>query len=255
MTRALLGRFRSTWLESPLPMVVEHGSGRPETICAAPSLWMGGKLVAERLREGALGPGDRVAYVGPSRAGYVQALVGCLRAGVTFLPCELALDGLGAHATVGEDLLVARGGAAPQGDPAVRMLFEVSGAAVGLTDDELDALASDAGVLLHGEDVRIGSTGDWTDWRFVTFELLGGLFAGAEIHVVGRDVSAAQLAMTGSLPNVIVRREGDAFSLPAMPSHTSMVIDRASSDATLLLEVAVSPRRETLTALRRIGVT
>jgi hypothetical protein len=257
MTRALLGRFRSTWLDSPLPMVVEHGPDRPETICAAPSLWMGGKLVAERLREAGLGPGDRVAYVGEARAGYVQALVGCLRVGVTFLPREIALAEHEAHATVSADLAVTRGALSPRGDEELRMLLRASdtGAVVGLRGDDLDALATDAALLLPGDGVRIGGRGEWTEWRSVALEVLGGLFVGAEIHVVGAGVTREQLAATGSLPNVVVHHADGAAAVPAEAGGVAICIGQDAPRAEGLFDVAISPRREIVPTLQRIGVT
>jgi len=54
----LLGRFRERWTSGALPLVVEHRADRPEHVCAAPSLWMGGRELAAELSELGLGPGQ-----------------------------------------------------------------------------------------------------------------------------------------------------------------------------------------------------
>jgi hypothetical protein len=227
VTLALLHDFRTRWLTSPLPMVVEHVVGGPETICAAPSLWMGGKLVAERLRELGIREGSRVRYDGPSGALFVQALVGVLRTGAAFV--AEALDGAEPHAVVHEDLSVTSTGAstslgasgledarsgAPRSkeDESVRMIFRAADGKelVRLSEEDIDALAAAGAELLRRPSVddalRIGCLGDWRDWRVAVVELLGGLALGSELHLGFEKVPSRQLEAIHSLPDVIVRR-------------------------------------------------
>ena len=212
MSRALVRRFRERWLAGAQPMVVVHRPGQPETICAAPSLWMGGKLVAERLREAGIGPGHRVLYDGPAGAAFVQVLVGVLRASATFCPENLAPLGLPAHAVVTEGLGVAlREHAAPRGDSATRVLFRTRDAEAGspvtsLDDATLEALAIAGALTLEqhafalceamreaDEPLRVGCGGDWRDSPSFAIEVLGGLLDEAELHLGTADVPKAQL--------------------------------------------------------------
>lgn len=87
---ALLGRFRATWLSSPLPMVVEHGERDEISICAAPSLWMRARSEAHALRTTTL-PDALYAAPDPGVDLAVQVVVG-LRVGRPILP-DGPLDG------------------------------------------------------------------------------------------------------------------------------------------------------------------
>ena len=225
MSRALVGHYRARWLEGPLPMVVAHWPGQPETICPAPSLWMGGKLVAERLREAGIGPGHRVRYDGPASAAYVQALVGVLRVSATFCTEDLDDQGLPAHAVVREDLVVETGTRdAELGPPSARILFRTpqdlgpdASPVTSLDDAALGTLAAsgaraltaealaghaDQPSLAPGEPLRLGCLGRWNDWRVFSVEVLGGLFGENELHLGATEVPRAQLQAIGSVPHV-----------------------------------------------------
>lgn len=78
---AILARFRADWLSGALPMVVEHRSDDHESLCASPSLWMGGRAHLEHLKSLDVGPGTTVHFRGPVSIGFVQGLVACLRVG------------------------------------------------------------------------------------------------------------------------------------------------------------------------------
>jgi hypothetical protein len=224
MSRALVGRFRERWLHGALPMVVAHRPSLPETICAAPSLWMGGKLVAER--EAGIGPGHRVRYDGPASAAYMQALVGVLRATATFCTEDLASEGLPAHAIVREDLVVEVSATPPALGPAgVRAVFLAAPEHAGdgprvmsFDDAALDALAAAGARALteeartlaesardHDETtppLRVGCRSDWRDGRVFAVEVLGGLLGEVELHLGAAEVPRAQLEAIGSVPHV-----------------------------------------------------
>jgi hypothetical protein len=228
MSRALVGRFRGRWLEGALPLVVAHRPGLPETICAAPSLWMGGKLVAERLREAGIGPGHRVRYDGPASASYVQALVGVLRATATFCAEDLDSEGHPAHAIVREDLVVdVRAAPPPLGPVRARALFltapDLAGDGPRVTsfdDAALEALAAAGeraltrepsdGATPDGQPLRLGCLGRWNDWRVFAVEVLGGLLGEVELHVGASEVDRAQLEAIGSVPHVHIASVSDA---------------------------------------------
>jgi hypothetical protein len=225
MSRALVGRFRARWLHGALPMVIVHRPGLPETICAAPSLWMGGKLVAERLRDAGIGAGHRVRYAGPVGPAFVQALVGVLRASATFLTDDLDAEGLPPHALVREDLVVeASAFETARGPASTRALFRTpeiarpgAGIAVTALDDAALESLADAGVHAltagagdaaarceQGEPLRVGCLGQWNDGRVFAVEVLGGLLAEAELHLGVSDVPSAQLEAIGSVPHLRV---------------------------------------------------
>lgn len=239
MSQALVFRFRSRWLESPLPMIVEHRPGVPESICAAPSLWMGGKLVAERLRAQGIGPGHRVRYQGPPGAVFVQALVGTLRAGAAFHAEDLGPEGLPAHAVVHADLSLEIPPERPaEGDATARLIARTAagGPVVVLGEAELEARAAEGVSLLgllgaaKGDDtaLRIGCAGGWSDWRLVVVEVLGALLHEAELHLGTCDVPRAQLDAIGSLPHLRVARvDGD----PARPLVLVPLPDEALAEA------------------------
>lgn len=77
----LLGRFRERWTAGALPLVVEHRADRPEHVCAAPSLWMGGRELAASLTDLGLGPGRVLLLDLPLGIRWVQGLVAALRIG------------------------------------------------------------------------------------------------------------------------------------------------------------------------------
>lgn len=83
---ALLGHFRSRWVASPYPMVVHTPAEGPMTLCAAPSLWMGARVVANALRDAGAQPGDVVACTEPHGPAWVQTLVGTARARCAYGP-------------------------------------------------------------------------------------------------------------------------------------------------------------------------
>jgi len=243
MTLALLHDFRSRWLTSPLPMVVEHRAGAPETICAAPSLWMGGKLVAERLREQGIGEGHRVCYDGPAGAPFVQALVGILRTGAAFV--GEALEGAVPHAVVHHDLGVTVSAPHAANEAAsTRMIFRSADGRdiVRMTGSDVDALAKTAAELLQQREadgaLRIGCLGDWRDWRVAVIEVLGGLSLGSELHLGCHDVPGAQLEALGSLPDVVIGRP-----LPHSPLASPLTLSLVTGDAdrALTFDVVLAP--------------
>ena len=236
MSRALVGRFRARWLDGALPMVIVHRPGLPETICAAPSLWMGGKLVAERLRDAGIGAGHRVRYVGPVGPAFVQALVGVLRTSATFLTDDLDAEGLPPHARVGEDLVVEPSAfEIARGPASTRALFRTpedarrgAGTAVTALDDAALESLADAGVRAlttgagdaarrePGEALRVGCLGQWSDLRVFAMEVLGGLLAEVELHLGASDVPSGQLAAIGSVPHLRVVAAGREIGAAAL---------------------------------------
>ena len=175
----LLGRFRSQWVAGALPMVVEHRSDAVETLCASPSLWMGGRLFAQELAERELGCGAALHFELPPGIRFAQALVGALRAGVAvdLRPAgsrkaghRLGPDGLAVSA---EPPAVAESTAwiAPDGSS--------------LTRDELDSLVPRLAAHHHlreGLRVRVGAAG--RDAEVSVAALLAPLWAGCEVHVL-----------------------------------------------------------------------
>jgi len=97
----LLGRFRERWTSGALPLVVEHRADRPEHVCAAPSLWMGGRELAAELSELGLGPGQVLELAVPLGIRWVQGLIGALRVGAAVTPASQA--GLEPAARLGAD--------------------------------------------------------------------------------------------------------------------------------------------------------
>ncbi|MEO0325980.1 MAG: hypothetical protein AAF447_23720 [Myxococcota bacterium] len=188
----LLGAFRSSWLSTPFPLVVEHRAGGDHQMCSAPSLWMGARENAGALRDFGLGPGDRVAVLLSPGVTYVQWLVACLRVSVSFVPCR-TLTGVPAQAVVRSSGDLA---ALPSLDRArgstERLLLRtgegwepMSAAAVSAAAD-----GRDAGPLAPGQ--RVWSGGSWRDRRSVARELLPLLAAGCEVHVgIREDVPPA----------------------------------------------------------------
>lgn len=203
MTR-LLARFRGEWLDGPLPMIVEHAADAPESICAAPSLWMGGKLVAEALEAAGIGPGDLVAFVGRSRACWVQTLVGSLRRGACF-DCSNESAVRACAQVIVDDRLEPKTTSTARGsvDPGARLAFD---GGVTLSELDVEALALDAMALLDGPYERVASHGEWGDWRVFACEVLGPLCQRREIHVIAPQTPASQLEKNGSLPQVMTQR-------------------------------------------------
>jgi hypothetical protein len=184
-------------------MVIEHSAGAPERICASPSLWMGGKRVAELLREAGLVEGHRVGYSGHSKIGWVQTFVGCLRVGACFTPAvdasSAAAEGVSAFFDEQLDLLPQE--RAASGDEG-RIRFSDGSS---LSNEDLGAIWEELPAVMDPTHERLGTTGNWgADWRLFAIELLGGLRHGLEIHIYGPDVSAADVAAKGCLPHLLV---------------------------------------------------
>ena len=120
----LLGRFRERWTAGALPLVVEHRAERPEHVCAAPSLWMGGRELAGRLRELGVGPGQVLELDLPLGIRWVQGLVAALRVGAAVttvhgpeLPLAARLGSLDLEPVSPGSRATSRGHT-PVGDPA-----------------------------------------------------------------------------------------------------------------------------------------
>ena len=200
----LLARFRGEWLDGPLPMIVEYAADAPENICAAPSLWMGGRLVAKALAAEGIGPGDRVSFAGLSRVCWVQTLIGSLRRSACF-DCSNEPSARARAQVIVDDRLeltitsTARGSV----DAGARLAFDGD---VTLSEADIEALAVDARALLDGSYERVATHGEWGDWRVFACEVLGPLCQGREIHVVSAQTRASQLEEQGSLPQFMTRR-------------------------------------------------
>jgi hypothetical protein len=138
-----------------------------------------------------------VVYAGSSRVGFVQALVGALRAGVCFDGAPR--QGTRPSAFIFEDLTVQPVDLARRDDGEHLLAF---GDGVALGPSQLEALAREGEAVLSGPHQRVGSDGDWSDWRRFGAELLGALGLGLELHVIHPGVSAAQLQARGCLPEV-----------------------------------------------------
>ncbi|MBL6720510.1 MAG: hypothetical protein ISQ08_03775 [Planctomycetes bacterium] len=82
MTRGpLLHAFRERWLAGALPLVVEHRRGELEHVCAAPSLWMGGRELALGLQGAGFLAGQDLHLALEPGVRWVQGLVAGLRVG------------------------------------------------------------------------------------------------------------------------------------------------------------------------------
>ena len=203
MSEPLLRDFRARWLSGALPMVIEHSAGAPERICASPSLWMGGKRVAELLREAGLGEGHRVGYSGQSKIAWVQTFVGCLRAGACFTPATSIAgaeeEGVSAFFDEQLELIPKRSATSADGG---RIRFSDGSS---LSNEDLSAIWQELPSIMDPSHERLGATGDWgSDFRLFAIELLGGLRQGLEIHIYGADVAAADVAAKGCLPHLLV---------------------------------------------------
>ena len=104
-TPQLLEHFKSTWLCGVMPMIVEHRPGALDHICPSPSLWMGGRFVAETLRSAGIGPAEVVVFSGTSAIAWTQTFVGCLRVGATMV-CGLPSAFRDARAALDDRLIL-----------------------------------------------------------------------------------------------------------------------------------------------------
>ena len=176
---AILGRFRATWLSGALPMVVEHRSDTVETLCASPSLWMGGRALLEDFEELGLGPGRAVRFDLPLGIRFVQGLVACLRSGAAI---DLrAAQASRAHASLDLERLEARSG----GETLPEEIAWIGADGGAIPRDELDALAERATSVLslsEGLRVRIDLAGIGA--KPGAEALLGALWAGCELQAL-----------------------------------------------------------------------
>lgn len=223
---ALVLRARERWLDDPYPMLVEHRVGAAEHICPAPSLWMGGRAVAERLRASGLGPGHRVRHAGDSAIAFVQCLVGCLRAGVTLVTADDPAAGI-VHARVLDDLTVALDAPdAPRSSPDARVCGRLgdTGSLAWLDAAAVDAMALAAAAMYDPARVRVEARGAWRDALWLAVDVLGPLWAGAEIHRGGGD-DGAWRQRADAWPEVITAADA-ARVRDAAPRLRSAVVAR-----------------------------
>lgn len=262
MATAFLREARARWVDAPYPMVVEHRPGDAEHICPAPSLWMGGRAVAEALRAAGLGPGHRVRHTGDTAIGFVQTLVGALRVGATFVAADA--PGWTPHAAVGDDLSLALDRAPSTGDASRRLCaLDADGAPAALDGDTLDALADDAAAL-YSPHTRVEARGAWHELLWLAVDVLGPLRARAELHRA-RD-GAWQSASCGH-PEVFTasvppRREGDTRSavtaVLARDGHTDArgaAVVAVHLDGAGRLRAHGHPAFDALTGARRTEAT
>jgi hypothetical protein len=125
--------------------------------------------------------------------------VGALRAGVCFDGAPR--EGVRPSGFIFEDLSVQAVDLARRDDAGRLLAF---GADESFGAQELEVLALEGAALLTGPHHRVGSNGDWSDWRRFGVELLGALGLGLELHVIHPGVTAAQLEARGCLPQVVL---------------------------------------------------
>ncbi|MEO0649323.1 MAG: hypothetical protein AAFZ65_01430 [Planctomycetota bacterium] len=195
MTRtALLARFREHWVAGALPLVVEHRSDTCETLCASPSLWMGGRALVEELAARGCGSGEPLGFDLPLGVRFVQGLVAGLRRGC---PVDLRpLARAGARHSLTATAIEAHAEAVGVG--ADTAWIGPDGSC--LTRADLDGLvpaAVEQWSLTQGLRVRIGSLGD--DARSSAARLLAPLWAGCELHLL-MDPTANQTAVYRDAP-------------------------------------------------------
>lgn len=206
---ALLGAFRSRWLSQPLPMVVHHTPGQPESVCAAPSMWMQGRALAQALKAAGAAPGDRIAWDGPAGAGWISAFVAALRVE----GCFVTDPGAPARWRLSADGVL-RGGSAPAGPTR-----SISLRGMDLSDEQLltlgTAAAPAAGALVL-------CAGDWgVPSRFIHGPL-AAMLAPAELLLGPTAPAAGWLAQTGSTPDRLVcdAHQRDQMFPDGLPAQT-----------------------------------
>ena len=199
---ALLGAWREVWTTSPYPQLVDHRAP-PERICPAPSLWSGGKLVAQRLRALGARPGQRLGVVAGGAA-WVQAMVGARRARLVFEPLSRAAlaasaSAEGPHWLIEDDELEPRALAseAPLEPEAAWRLGERSWG-----EGELVAAAARLErVYPPGRARRVLTFAPWHQPEGALF-LLSALCRGAELHF-GLERDFEPLEAEDSWPEVL----------------------------------------------------
>lgn len=178
----ILGALRELWLSGALPLVVEHQEHGAESVCAAPSLWMGGRRHAHRLRAE---PPAWVQPEGTPGADWVQLLVGALRAGVPFvMPAAARVD--------------------PQSPPWQGAVVVLRGEVVAAEALLARALAAARRCgITQGKVVH--TSGDWSDPAVFFSGVMAPLCVGAELHL-GPDSGdvAAVLKRADTVPDVVV---------------------------------------------------
>lgn len=207
----LLGRFRERWTAGALPLVVEHRAERPEHVCAAPSLWMGGRELAGHLKELGVGPGQVLALDLPLGIRWVQGLVAALRVGAAVTTAhgpELPLA-----ARLGSRGLVP---IAPGRRATSECVAWIDAAGVELSRGDLDELVP-------------ALSGEWglAEGLRVLGELEGGhrqdlaaslavLFAEGELHVVHGEKAGWPATLGASTPDLFI---GTAPLSPPREAH------------------------------------
>ncbi|MFN3200759.1 MAG: hypothetical protein ACE366_20340 [Bradymonadia bacterium] len=229
MLSPLPATFRARWPHHPEPMVLMHRAGEPEHICPAPTLWTGGKVFRESARALGLGPGHRV--VAPMAPGirWVQAMVGCFRAGVCFIPLppetdQALIDALRPHARVADTglSLVVADAEAPLSDAEARWGFVSPTNAPTLNSvfDEQTLMAFAERLssgLCPAPGIRVLSQHPWWTPLGAIGEVLPTLWGAGELHLKGPGVGAEQLDASSSSPQATTGRARfwrDALNAP-----------------------------------------
>lgn len=176
MTRGpLLRAFRERWLSGALPLVVEHRRGELEHVCAAPSLWMGGRELALGLEGAGFQEGQGLHLALEPGVRWVQGLVAGLRSG--------AVLHLGAASTGAAWSLSSQGLAPPADGEAAREQESPEPAGCRLTSGELTRAAlALAGRCAPGAPVRLEPWSPASVARAAA-AALGALHDGAELHL------------------------------------------------------------------------
>lgn len=174
MTRGpLLHAFRERWLDGALPLVVEHRRGELEHVCAAPSLWMGGRELALGLQESGFLAGQDLHLAVEPGVRWVQGLVAGLRLG--------AVLHLGSEPQVRAWSLSSAGVAAPAS--AAPSCGPSQAGPGGLPSAELTSAAlARAGRCLPGAPVGLEPWAS-THAPHAAGAALAALYDGAELHL------------------------------------------------------------------------
>lgn len=205
MLSPLPAAFRARWPHHPTPMIIVHSPDEAEHICPAPTLWTGGRAVAQQAKALGLGPGHRVALALPLGIEWIQALVGCLRVGVCCVLADPARDPatLAAHGHVGPSGLALTAPTAPLGPAEARVAFGEGGLV--LDEPALVAKVTPlATALCPAPDTRVLSRNPWWTPAGLLGEVLPTLMGAGELHLLRAGACADDLGDTGSRPQALV---------------------------------------------------
>ncbi|MEL6181249.1 MAG: hypothetical protein AAFS10_19990 [Myxococcota bacterium] len=191
-------------------------------ICAAPSLWMGGRQWAQELSALGVKPGETLALACPPGIVWVQGWVAALRQGLGIVPAAAAQ----AHLTLTPEGHLERNLAVPhalfplQAGPGVWTQSAPGHGPWQWTPGEsLLEMARTKGAEL---DIRTGQRvlcpGAWSHTSTLLAGVIPALVAGAELHVLAHGAKPERLRHSDSWPNHVLGELAGAWPPPSVGS-------------------------------------